>query len=83
MTQQSAAGGSDWLLNTVKQNPEGLLLLAAGAVLLLRKAGSSASSRSSMGYPQPSTTPYGAARQDTSPGYAEQAKDHHNGTPDV
>jgi hypothetical protein len=81
MTQQSGAGRSDWLLNTVKQNPEGLLLLAAGAVLLLRKAGASASSRSTMAYSQPSTTSYGGERsyagerQDTSAGYAEQAKD--------
>jgi hypothetical protein len=26
----------DWILNTIKRNPEGLLLLAAGAVLMLR-----------------------------------------------
>jgi hypothetical protein len=41
MTYQSGTGGagmSDWLLGTVKQNPEGLLLLAAGAVLLMRKS---------------------------------------------
>jgi hypothetical protein len=75
MTQQSGAGGSDWLLNTVKQNPEGLLLLAAGAVLLLRKAGSSATASSSMGYSQPSSASYGAGRQDTTAGYAEQAKE--------
>ena len=28
---------SDWLIGTIKQNPEGLLLLAAGAVLLMRR----------------------------------------------
>jgi hypothetical protein len=27
----------EWLLNTIKQNPEGLLLLAAGAVLMMRQ----------------------------------------------
>lgn len=32
-------GASDWLLHAAKQNPEGLLLLAAGAVLLMRKSG--------------------------------------------
>src|SRR6476660_9138204 len=26
----------EWILNTIKRNPEGLLLLAAGAVLMLR-----------------------------------------------
>ena len=45
MTYQSRAGGSagmsEWLLGTVRQNPEGLLLLAAGAVLLMRKSSSS------------------------------------------
>ena len=35
----SAGNTSDWLLGAVKKNPEGLLLLAAGAVLLMRKAG--------------------------------------------
>jgi ElaB/YqjD/DUF883 family membrane-anchored ribosome-binding protein len=28
--------GPEWILNTIKRNPEGLLLLAAGAVLMLR-----------------------------------------------
>ena len=37
MTRQST-GGSDWIISAFKQNPEGLLLLAAGAVLLMRKA---------------------------------------------
>ena len=35
----SAGNTGDWLLAAVKKNPEGLLLLAAGAVLLMRKAG--------------------------------------------
>ena len=39
MSRQSSTGTSDWLLGAVKQNPEGLLLLAAGACLLLRKTG--------------------------------------------
>ena len=37
MTRQSTSG-SDWIISAFKQNPEGLLLLAAGAVLLMRKA---------------------------------------------
>ena len=40
MNQRSQfTGTSDWLLHAAKQNPEGLLLLAAGAVLLMRKNG--------------------------------------------
>ena len=40
MNQQSAAVNTgDWLIRSIKQNPEGLLLLAAGAALLMRKAG--------------------------------------------
>jgi hypothetical protein len=33
---QGYSGTSDWLLSALKQNPEGLLLLAAGAALLMR-----------------------------------------------
>ena len=36
---QSATSVSDWLLNSARKNPEGALLLAAGAVLLLRRSG--------------------------------------------
>ena len=40
MNQRSQfTGTSDWLLHAAKQNPEGLLLLAAGAVLLMRRSG--------------------------------------------
>lgn len=39
MIRHSTNSTSDWLLGAVKQNPEGLLLLAAGAVLLLRSGG--------------------------------------------
>jgi hypothetical protein len=31
-----AGDSGEWILNTIKRNPEGLLLLAAGAVLMLR-----------------------------------------------
>jgi len=34
-------GGGDWILDTIKRNPEGLLLLAAGAALLMRSSSSS------------------------------------------
>ena len=37
MSTTSKTGSGDWLLNAVKHNPEGLLLLAAGAVLMMRK----------------------------------------------
>jgi hypothetical protein len=42
MNPQSQAGslGTDnWIFRTVKQNPEGLLLLAAGCALLMRRGG--------------------------------------------
>jgi hypothetical protein len=40
-SQTGAFGTGDWLMGAVKRNPEGLLLLAAGAALLLRGVGSS------------------------------------------
>lgn len=39
MTQSMNPGLSGWLINSAKRNPEGALLLAAGAVLLLRQSG--------------------------------------------
>jgi len=42
------AGAGEWILNTLKQNPEGLLLLAAGAVLMMRKSASASRPRASM-----------------------------------
>jgi hypothetical protein len=42
MNRQSTMSNSgDWLFRSIKQNPEGLLLVAAGAALLMRSAGSS------------------------------------------
>jgi hypothetical protein len=43
-TRDSGAAG--WLLGVVKDNPEGLLLLAAGCALLMRSTGASKSRRS-------------------------------------
>jgi hypothetical protein len=37
---EGGIGSADWLVSTVTKNPEGLLLLAAGAALLLRSGGS-------------------------------------------
>jgi hypothetical protein len=37
MTVTSPGSTADWLLSTFKRNPEGLLLLGAGAVLLMRQ----------------------------------------------
>jgi len=78
----SGAGRSEWLLNSLKQNPEGLLLLAAGAVLMLRKTGSSASSGSvgraysqtNSQYPQ-STGSAGDTMGRSASSFAEQSKD--------
>lgn len=40
------SGAAGWLVGAVKNNPEGLLLLAAGCALLMRSSGSSKSRRS-------------------------------------
>ena len=40
------SGATGWLVGAVKNNPEGLLLLAAGCALLMRSAGTSKSRRS-------------------------------------
>ena len=37
----ATSGAGDWILGTIKRNPEGLLLLAAGAALLMRSSSSS------------------------------------------
>jgi hypothetical protein len=37
---QDPQSTGEWLLNTIKQNPEGLLLVAAGAVLMMRQKSS-------------------------------------------
>lgn len=37
-SQTGGAGVGEWVLNTIKQNPEGILLLAAGAVLMMRNS---------------------------------------------
>jgi len=39
--QSTISNSSDWLFRSIKQNPEGLLLVAAGAALLMRSVGSS------------------------------------------
>ena len=42
----SDSGAAGWLVGAVKNNPEGLLLLAAGCALLMRSTGASKSRRS-------------------------------------
>jgi hypothetical protein len=37
---ESPSSATDWVMNTVQRNPEGLLLLAAGCVLLMRSGAS-------------------------------------------
>jgi hypothetical protein len=81
MTYQSGAGGgagmSEWLLGSVRQNPEGLLLLAAGAVLLMRKMPSSRPYQTrtphlqqSSGFTDPSTEMH-----ESGSGFAQQVKE--------
>ena len=43
MSMHSDNSGAGWLAGAVKNNPEGLLLLAAGCALLMRSAGGSRS----------------------------------------
>jgi hypothetical protein len=61
---------SDWMLGSLRKNPEGLLLLAAGAVLLMRKNSSAAA-------PAFQSSDYQSAAQSSSSdsGFAQQAKD--------
>ena len=46
MYSDSDSGAAGWLVGAVKNNPEGLLLLAAGCALLMRKSGAAKSRRS-------------------------------------
>ena len=39
MTRRQLSQASEWLRTAVMDNPEGLLLLAAGGVLLMRRSG--------------------------------------------
>ena len=80
----------EWMLNAIKRNPEGLLLLAAGAVLMLRTGARASGAAQSMAaaYGQPETFPGAvrrtfdaasdAARQtvDTASSYASAASDY-------
>ena len=56
-TGTTLAGGGDWIVNAIKRNPEGLLLLAAGAALLLRTGARSSGAVQSM------AAAYGADRR--------------------
>jgi hypothetical protein len=66
----SAQGTSDWLMGAVKNNPEGLLLLAAGCALLLRSGTSMASAKTPARSSGPTST--GDARQHTHENYGQQ-----------
>jgi hypothetical protein len=67
-SNSSSFGSADWLMSAVKENPEGLLLLAAGCALLLRSGnaraqGSSQGSAPYQGY-SGRHTGYGGGNQD-------------------
>jgi hypothetical protein len=59
-TRPLLGDSGEWILKTIKRNPEGLLLLAAGAVLMLRTNGSQSSQSASM------DAAYSAPADDTS-----------------
>ena len=81
----------EWMLNAIKRNPEGLLLLAAGAVLMLRTGTRASGAAQSMAaaYGQKPETYSGAVRKtfdaaadaaqqtlDTATSYASAASDY-------
>ena len=81
----------EWMLNVIKRNPEGLLLLAAGAVLMLRTGARPSGAAQSMAaaYGQKPETYSGAVRKtfdaaadaaqqtvDTATSYASAASDY-------
>jgi len=81
----------DWMLNAIKRNPEGLLLLAAGAVLMLRTGtrASGAAQSTAAAYDQSSQAYSGDVRKtfdaasdlarqtvDTATSYASAASDY-------
>ena len=81
----------EWMLNAIKRNPEGLLLLAAGAVLMLRTGARPSGAAQSMAaaYGQKPETYSGAVRKtfdaaadaaqqtlDTATSYASAASDY-------
>jgi hypothetical protein len=47
-SRATLADGGEWIFNAIKRNPEGLLLLAAGAALMLRTGSRSAGTEQSM-----------------------------------
>ena len=85
------ADNGEWMLNAIKRNPEGLLLLAAGAVLMLRTGARASGAAQSMAaaYGQKPETYAGAVRKtfdaasdaarqtaDTATSYASAASDY-------
>jgi hypothetical protein len=85
------ADNGEWMLNAIKRNPEGLLLLAAGAVLMLRTGARASGAAQSLAaaYGQKPETYAGAVRKtfdaasdaarqtvDTATSYASAASDY-------
>jgi hypothetical protein len=64
------SGAAGWLVDAVKNNPEGLLLLAAGCALLMRSSGASKSRRSldARGYSRNDMTQSGRGGRDQTVG---------------
>ena len=60
----SSFGSADWLMSSIKKNPEGLLLLAAGCALLLRSGSASAQGWGQYQRYPGDQTAYGGSGQD-------------------
>jgi hypothetical protein len=63
-SNSSSFGSADWLMNAVKKNPEGFLLLAAGCALLLRSGSASAQGTGQNQRYEGSQTRYSTSDQD-------------------
>ncbi len=74
---RSPQSTGEWLLNTIKANPEGLLLVAAGAVLMMRQKSGSDRSSSNSAWSENNSTQQSMAQPD---GVTDAVSDVYNRT---
>jgi len=81
MNRQSTMSNSgDWLFRSIKQNPEGLLLVAAGAALLMRSVSSSGAKASRTNRSEGSMSDAAERAADSMTDTMSNATDHARGT---